>query len=143
MPRGRYDHKRQRLLTPEQEAWLLEHYPTHSNAELSRILAERFGVTVTATQLNSWAKRHDVRKERATVVNAHKAGARYLGREEELDFMREFVPGHVYPQFADEFERRFGWRPTRNQYKNACVRYGIRSGVRDYGRFKKGTVPPN
>lgn len=136
---------KRRLLTPEQEAWVAEHYADETNADIVRQLADEFGVTLTTEQLCAWAKRNGCRKSEETVRYTRARCAEEAGpfNEEVYDFIREFVPGHVYPEIADEFERRFGWRIKRRQYRNLCHRLGVHSGVRGYGCFEKGHIPAN
>jgi len=152
MPRGVYEHRgRKRMLTEEQEAWIAERYPHETNAKLVRQMADEFGVTMTTTQIAAWARRHrdatgmDLHKTKETMLKTRRdvAESRRIYTDEMIEFMRSFIPGHVYPEFADEFEKRFGWRPTRKQYRNSCVKYQIRSGVKGYGCFVKGGEPSN
>lgn len=136
--------RRRRLLTPEQEAWAKERYPHAINAELVKALHDEYGVTITTEQITAWAKRNGLRKTAEAVsMTRSKLYPRRVYSDEMYDFIREYVPGRVYPEVADEFERRFGWRIEKSQYKNLCMKLGVRSGVHDYGCFKRGHVPAN
>lgn len=135
---------KRRLLTPEQEKWLVERYPNMTNAELIPLVETELGVSLTRKQLVNWAKRNDVRKSAATQQQTRMEVGKQnrVFDDEMVDFMREHVPGHVYPEVADAFEKRFGIRLNKHQYKNLLHRFDIKSGVR-YGCFEKGHVPAN
>lgn len=132
-----------RLLTPEQDAWVAERYPDATNAELVKMVEDEFGVSLTKQQISNFGTKRGLRKTEEAMRRTRSACARHVYTDEMREFMREYVPGHVYPQTADEFERRFGWRIGRRQYKNLCHQLGVRSGVHDYGRFRPGQEPPN
>lgn len=131
-----------RLLTQEQMAWVAERYADTTNAELVEQLQDEFGITLTRDKIAAWARRQGLRKSEETMQRTRAEGWRKF-TDEMCDFVREFVPGHVYPETAAEFERRFGWRISKTQYKNLMHRLGVRSGVKGYGCFEKGHEPPN
>ena len=145
MPRGVYDRKNHRMFTDEMNEYLTEHYPHDTNAEIIQQMVELFGIELNKNQLIHWAKRHGLKKTDEAMLKTRRtvADSNRIYTDEMLEFMRSFIPGHVYPEFADEFERRFGWRPSRTQYKNSCVKYCIKSGVKGYGCFGKGHKPSN
>ena len=60
-----------------------------------------------------------------------------------VELMRREVPGHVWTETADAFERAFGIRLTRAQVSSFRTAYGVRSGVTDAGRFRKGQKSRN
>lgn len=136
---------RPRLLTQEQQAWVAERYADTTNAELVNQIEDEFGVTLTTTQLSAWAKRNELKKGAEALARTRVAGREKTCKytDEMRDFMRMFVPGHVYPETAAEFERRFGWRISKTQYKNLVHKLGVRSGVRGYGCYKPGHEPAN
>lgn len=61
--------------------------------------------------------------------------------EEELQFLRDYAPGHHYIEIETEIERRFGWKPRRSQLKNRLQCSGIHLNVVSSGRFQPGCVP--
>lgn len=119
-----------RRKTDEEKAWLRENYAA---MPLSRLLDEfegRFGWRPSAVSLSSWA---------------HESGvARKLFRytDEELEFLREFIPGHSEREISDAFEGRFGRPLTPTKINNLKAKLGVRSGTHG-GRFKKGDLPHN
>lgn len=135
---------KRRLFTPEQEAWVAEHYANETNADIVRQLADEFGVSLAITQLSAWAKRNGCRKSEETIryTRARGADKARLFSDEMCDFLREYIPGRLRDEVNDEFERRFGWRLSKTQYKSIKTRLGVRAGVFG-GRFEKGHVPAN
>lgn len=133
---------KRRLLTPEQESWLAARYAEHTNEELSRALMDEFGVALSNRQLAAWAKRNGCAKSAETRTRTRRECSRRVYSAEMRDFLREFVPGHIYGEVNDEFERRFGWRMSHTQYKNIKLSLGVVSGV-PAGRFRKGHAPYN
>lgn len=131
-----------KLLTHEQAKIVGKRYPHVTNAELSEWVKRELGVTMTAKQLAMWAKRNGYRKTSEVMSKTRSKNGRHVYTDEMCEFLREYIPGHVYSEVNDEFERRFGWRMTIVQYKNIKTKLGVRSGVPG-GRFVKGQIPPN
>jgi hypothetical protein len=123
--------------TPEQNAWLRERFPTMTNRELAAVFAERFGEEVTPCAMNSWGGNHGVRKE--PWVRAQ-ASRKYT--DEQLDFLREVIPGRSLSEVNDLYEERFGARLTRAALCGLRTKLGVYCGV-NAGRFRKGQEPPN
>lgn len=123
--------------TDEQNAWLAERYPTMTNRELAAAFEERFGEHVTHTAMNSWGNNHHVRKEPWV---RSQASRKYT--DEQLDFLREVIPGRSLTQVNDLYEGRFGTRLTRPALANLRVKLGVYCGV-NAGRFRKGHAPVN
>lgn len=123
--------------TAEQSAWLAERFPTTPNRQLAEEFEERFGERVTATAMNSWGGNHHMRKEPWVRGMANR---RYT--DEQLDFLREVIPGRSLSQVNDLYEERFGTRLTRSALCNLRSKLGVYCGV-NAGRFRKGQEPPN
>lgn len=123
--------------TPEQNAWLRERYPTMTNRELAAAFEERFGEPVTTSAMNSWGNNHHVRKEPWV---RSQASRKYT--DEQLDFLREVIPGHTSAEVIDLYEERFGTRLTRPALANLRAKLGVYCGV-NAGRFRKGHAPGN
>ncbi len=123
--------------TPEQNAWLAERFPTTPNRQLAEEFEERFGEPVTATAMGSWGGNRHLRKE-PWVRGA--ANRKYT--DEQLDFLREAIPGRSLSQVNDLYEARFGTRLTRAALCNLRSKLGVYCGV-NAGRFRKGQEPPN
>ena len=70
------------------------------------------------------------------------SGNRRIYTSEEKRFLKNFIPGHTYMETESEFKRKFGRELTRNQVKNFCQYYCIRTGINS-GRVKKGSIPLN
>lgn len=123
--------------TAEQNAWLAEHWPVTPNRRLAADFAEEFGEEVTPTAMNSWGSNRHLRKE-PWVRGA--ANRKYT--DEQLDFLREAIPGRSLSQVNDLYEGRFGTRLTRAALSNLRTKLGVYCGV-NAGRFRKGQEPPN
>ena len=123
--------------TPEQNAWLAEHYPITTNRELAKLFEEEFGEHVTHVSMNSWGRNHHVRKEPWV---RSQAARKYT--DEQLDFLREIIPGRSLSQVNDLYEERFGVRLTRPALANLRYKLGVYCGVNS-GCFRKGQEPPN
>lgn len=61
---------------------------------------------------------------------------------EMVQFMMEFIPGHMESEIREAFNKRFGIILTDNQIGNFKYFHGIKSGTNG-GRFPKGLVPHN
>lgn len=123
--------------TAEQNAWLAEHWPVTPNRQLAADFAEEFGEEVTPTAMNSWGGNRHLRKE-PWVRGA--ANRKYT--DEQLDFLREAIPGRSLSQVNDLYEGRFGTRLTRAALCNLRTKLGVYCGV-NAGRFRKGHAPSN
>lgn len=123
--------------TAEQNAWLAVHWPVTPNRQLAADFAEEFGEEVTPTAMNSWGNNRHLRKEPWVRGMANR---RYT--DEQLDFLREVIPGRSLSQVNDLYEERFGTRLTRSALCNLRSKLGVYCGV-NAGRFRKGQEPPN
>lgn len=52
--------------------------------------------------------------------------------EEEISFIKEYVPGHTRKEFMEAFKDRFGWELTIGQLKGRMVKYGLKTGNTGY-----------
>lgn len=68
---------------------------------------------------------------------------RWLDHPEYVEFMKDYIPGHVWNETAKAFYEKFGVALTRSQVKNFCNRFDARSGITNAGCFKKGLIPHN
>lgn len=123
--------------TPEQNAWLAEHFPIMTNRELAEAFEERFGEPVTACAMSSWGSNHHMRKKPGVRSRANR---KYT--DEQLDFLREAIPGRSLSQVNEMYEARFGVRLTRSALRNLRTKLGVHCGVNS-GRFRKGQEPQN
>ena len=123
--------------TPEQNAWLAERFPTTPNRKLAEEFAEEFGERVTATAMSSWGGNRHLRKEPWVRGMANR---KYT--DEQLDFLREAIPGRSLSQVNDLYEERFGARLTRSALCGLRSKLGVYCGV-NAGRFRRGQEPPN
>lgn len=62
---------------------------------------------------------------------------------EYVEFMKDYIPGHVWSETAKAFYVKFGITLTRSHIKNFCNRFGVRSGITNAGCFSKGSIPHN
>lgn len=125
--------------TPDEEAWLREVYPDHSNAEIARMHAERFPDRPKRTPkaINSRAKVYRLHKSESFVRNPPT-----VWTPERCEWFRSFVPGHTESEISAEHERVFGTPLTEGQIGNAKTNLGVRSGTHG-GQFQKGHEPFN
>lgn len=125
--------------TPEEEAWLREVYPTHYNAEIAEMHAERFpdGPRRTVKAINSRAKVYRLHK-----ADGFQRNPPTFWTPEKVEWFRAFVPGHHEAEISAEHERLYGTPLTEGQIGNAKARFGVKSGT-DGGRFRRGIEPAN
>ena len=125
--------------TAEEEAWLREVYPHHSNADLAMMHAEKFPDRPrrSAKAINSRGKVYRIHKADGFVRNPPT-----FWTDGKLEWFRSFVPGHSESEISAEHERIYGEPLTEGQIGNAKARFGIRSGTVG-GRFRKGMAPAN
>lgn len=128
---------RRHAYTAEQNAWLAEHFPTMSNHELAAAFEERFSETVTVSAMNSWGGNHHMRKEPGVRGRANR---KYT--DDQLDFLREAIPGRSLSEVNELYAARFGTTLTRAALCNIRTKLGVYCGV-NAGRFRKGQAPPN
>lgn len=126
--------------TPEQNAWLAEHYPLMGNRELARAFVEEFGEGVTPSALNSWAGNHHVRKTPEVRSACQGAGRKYT--PEQLDYLREIIPGRPWTEIRDLYAERFGDVLTKPMICGVKHKVGVLSGTVG-GRYRKGHAPSN
>lgn len=120
--------------TSEEEAWLREAYPTHHNATLSEMHAERFPDRPRRgpKAISSRAKVLKLRKADGFQRNPPK-----LWTHERAEWFKSFVPGHTEGEISTEHERLYGFPLSESQIGNAKTKLGVRSGTFG-GRFEKG-----
>lgn len=126
-----------RRYTPEQHAWIREHYAGLSNAELAAAFSERFGIDLTPSCLHAYGSNHGLRKGPGVRERALRTYT-----DEENEWLRGFIPGHTETEIVDAFEERFGRRLEVYMVANRKVALGVRSGTHG-GRFEPGSVPFN
>ena len=125
------------LWTPEEDEWLRECYPWHSNRELEEFKA-----------LDGWPRSANSIGQRARKLGLCKAPGcehiqpRKFWTEERVAWFREFVPGHTEREISAEHERMFGTPLTESQIGNAKSTFGVKSGTHG-GQFVKGQEPQN
>ena len=123
--------------TPEQNAWLEMWYPITANRELADAFSAEFGEQVTPSAMNAWGSNHHVRK-----VDGVRGMANRRYTDEQLDFLRDAIPGRSLSQVNEMYEREFGERLTRGALCNLRTKLGVHCGV-NAGRFRKGQEPAN
>jgi hypothetical protein len=123
--------------TPEQHAWLAGHYATLTNRELAELFNERFGAEATQATMHAYGKNHRLRKVPGVCRSALR-----VYTDEQLDFLREYIPVHTEVQIAQAFAERFGVTLTNAKIGNLKTKLGVRSGTVG-GRFEPGHEPAN
>ena len=123
--------------TPEEDEWLRESYPTHSNRELAEFKA-----------LDGWPRDAASICRRARTLGVRKAPGfghiqpRTFWCGEREEWFRAFSAGHSWRECSDEHERLFGTPLTRAQVKGARKVLGVPCGVNS-GCFRRGHAPAN
>ena len=90
-------------LDANQRDWLASHYPEMTNPEIVEACREMWGIELGDTQLRNFAQRHGLRK-RQEVRNRAVRLARGGMSDAELEFVREYTPGHSWRELADRLE---------------------------------------
>lgn len=127
-----------RRYTDEQRAWLTEHYPLMTNAELLAAWPWHDTTPVTPESMRSYGSNHHLRKvDRWKWQNEHRKYS-----DEQLAWMRAFIPGHHENEIIGAYEREFGERLTVNMVANLKVKLGVRSHTLG-GQFECGHEPAN
>ncbi len=122
--------------TPEQHEWLRENYPHMTNADLAKAFTERFGTYMKERAAKSYGGYYRIFKSE----RLRQKPKTYT--QEQLDFLREYIPGHSTAEIVDEFQRRYGVTLTRNMITVLTRRLGVKRGVFPT-RFKAGCPSPN
>lgn len=123
--------------TPEQLAWLDAHYPKMPNRALAEEFNEHFGECVSVTAMGSYGSNHRLHKAPGVRGMANR-----VYTDEQLDFLRRFIPGHSERQIIKAFAERFGVTLTTAKVGNLKAKLGVKSGTIG-GRFEKGNRPAN
>lgn len=126
-----------RRYTPEQHAWIREHYPDMTNAELADAFNGMFGLGATQSTMSSYGSNHKLRKSPETMARRNR---KYT--DEQRAWLRGFIPGHHEHEIIEAYEREFGERLTVAMVANLKVKLGVASGTHG-GQFVKGQTPHN
>jgi hypothetical protein len=127
--------------TPEQRAWIREHYAGLTNDELAAAYNERFGTEcATRKTMHSFGSNHRLRKSPEVRARANQANRKYT--EEQLEWLRSFIPGHHEGEIIEAYAQRYGVRLTRPMVSNLKTKLGVRSGTCG-GQFQKGHQSAN
>lgn len=121
--------------TAEQHAWLTEHYPHMSNRELADAWPWADERPMTRKIANSYARNHHLHK-----LDRGRGNRKYT--DEQLDWLRAYIPGHEEREIIDAYAREFGETLSVPMVANLKVKLGVKSGTSG-GRFHKGNVPVN
>lgn len=124
-----------RRYTPEQHAWLEEHWRSMPNRDVMAAYEAEFGERLTFDAAKSYGSNRGWRKD--TGVHA-RALRRYT--DEEREFLRGFIPGHSEREIIAAFAERFGRTLETYQVGNLKCKLGVKSGTVG-GRFEQGHVP--
>lgn len=60
---------------------------------------------------------------------------------EEMEFFRNYIPGHTYKEIQEAFTENFKWEITLGQIKGYMANHKINNGLTR--RFPKGHIPQN
>ena len=128
------------LWTAEQDEALRELYPTLPNAEIAKIISERFGTERSSAGVLGRAKKLGLSKDKA--AGYVKRMPHRFWTDERREWFIAFVPGHTEPEISAEHERIFGIPLSEGQIGNAKKTFGVKSGTHG-GRYEKGMIPTN
>ena len=124
-----------RRYTPEQHAWLEEHWRSMPNRDVVAAYEAEFGERLTFDAAKSYGSNRGWRKDPGVFGQAQR---KYT--DEELGFVRDYAPGHSEREIIAAFAGRFGRTLTIPQVGNLKCKLGVKSGTVG-GRFEKGHVP--
>ncbi len=130
-----------RTWTDEELAFLREHAPGHTRREIYEELSRRFpGHTHTFENMVAAMKNRKIttgtHRWYGHVLKPEERDPKWY-RDEELDFLREYAPGHTRKEIHAEYNRRFPERPRSFKSVVACMKnHSITNGLD--GRFQKG-----
>ena len=85
--------------TPDEKDFIKEYAPGHSRAEITEALNKRFDANRSITSVDNYIQRNKIR-------TGYIKGHEYTS--EELDFLRNYVPGRFLSDITVAFNRRFG-----------------------------------
>lgn len=127
-----------RVYTDEQHAWIRGHYADMTSKELAEAFNDEFGTDLaTPGRMRAYGSNNGLRKSRETL---NRRSRKYT--DEQLAWMRGYIPGHHEDEIIDAYERVFGERLTVSMVANLKVKLGVKSGTYG-GRFERGLVPKN
>ena len=123
--------------TDEQRAFIRENYADMTNAELAEAYNDRFGEgSIGQNSLRVFASHEGLRKSKEAFSRRSR---KYT--DEQLEWLREFIPGHSWDEISSSFEETFGKSLGKAAIKNLKVRLRVNSGTK--GGFRIGHVPHN
>lgn len=126
-----------RIYTDEQHVWIAEHYADMTNGELAEAFNACFGGNATQSAMNAYGSNHKLRKSPEAFARRNR---KYT--DEQLEWLREYIPGHHEGEIVDAYEQKFGERLTVSMVANLKVKLGVQSGTHG-GCFERGHVPHN
>jgi hypothetical protein len=116
--------------TPREIEFLEKKGAGRSQAELADLFNQRFGLSLTVSQINGACTYYGM-----SFCRRHK----YTPRE--ICFLENKVKGRGYAELTALFNKRFGLSMTTNQIGSTLKRYNLTNG-RDC-RFQSGLIPHN
>ena len=126
--------------TPEQNMWLGEHFPIMGNNDLARAFTEKFGEEMTPSAAKAGGNNRHIRKLPEVKKAAQAANNKYS--QEQLDYLREIIPGRPWTEIRDLYQERYGETLTEPMIAGVKNKIGVLSGTIG-GRFRKGVAPTN
>lgn len=120
-----------RRYTPDENAWLIENYPRLGARaaladEFEQMFGYRRGVSAMVTQANKLGSRVVLIRDDPNEARAQRSI--YWDREPEMEaWMLENDKGRRANAVADDFEQRFGFRPTSRQISRFRSTHGTQT----------------
>jgi hypothetical protein len=113
--------------TPEKIRFIRDNAHKYSTAELTELFNRRFGTTMLPGSLNS------LKSKLGTVKKIH----RYT--PEQIQFLRENLPGRGCEEVREMFNRHFGLSLTKGEMHGICCNHRLHNGLQfQKGRSRKG-----
>lgn len=106
--------------TPDEKDFIKEYAPGHSRAEITEALNKRFDANRSITSVDNYIQRNKIR-------TGYIKGHEYTS--EELDFLRNYVPGRFLSDITVAFNRRFDLNVNETSLAACLTRNNIKSGV--------------
>ena len=106
--------------TQDEKDFIKEYAPGHSRAEITEALNKRFDANRSITSVDNYIQRNKIR-------TGYIKGHEYTS--EELDFLRNYVPGRFLSDITVAFNRRFDLNVNETSLAACLTRNNIKSGV--------------
>jgi len=120
----------------EWREFLAENFPGRSGAEITVLFNGKFGTNFSRDIVHGACNRYKLKNG----IPRSKLNTKYT--DEQLDFMREIIPGRCESKIIAAFKERFDIKINKGIVGNLKRKLGVHSGTIG-GQFEKGRPPEN